>query len=81
MHAAAGALARCGLWPELSAAAGVAGLRDIVRSGAEVPERSVCIMTSSGMKIPSPYASTPVTFAGDWDVVDSYLEGVAAPVG
>jgi len=81
MYAAAEAMARCGLWPELSAAAGVAGLRDVVRSGAEVPERSVCIMTSSGMKIPSPYAVVPVTFADDWGVVDAYLDGVAAPVG
>jgi len=81
LHATAGAMARCGLWPELSAAAGVAGLRDVVRSGAEVPKRAVCIMTSSGMKIPSPYASEPVAFTGDWDVVDGYLDGVAAPVG
>jgi len=80
LHAASQALARCGLWPELSAAAGVAGLRDLVRAGVESPGTAVCIATSNGIKIPTSYVTPPVPFTGDWDVVDHYVEGVGATV-
>ena len=46
---AQGELARAGLWAELSAAAGLAGLRSL---GAQAPDDGpvVCVSTSSGFK-------------------------------
>ncbi|WGX99284.1 pyridoxal-phosphate dependent enzyme [Nocardioides sp. L-11A] len=73
LAAAARALAHSGLWPELSAAAGVAGLRGLVGSGEPAPRRAVCIMTSNGIKMPLGSTTPPAEFAGDWGLVESYL--------
>lgn len=78
LHRASKALAHCGIWPELSAAAGVAGLRDFVRSSAGAPGTAVCISTSSGIKMPSDYVASPVPFEGDWAVVETHLQGVVS---
>ncbi|MEU6717492.1 pyridoxal-phosphate dependent enzyme [Nonomuraea sp. NPDC046802] len=43
-------LARLGMWQELSASAGVAGLRQMVASGTRFEGPVVCLCTSSGFK-------------------------------
>jgi threonine synthase len=50
MLAAQAALGRQGLWPELSGAASLAGLRQAVAGGARFEGPVVCIMTSTGFK-------------------------------
>lgn len=50
MAAAQRAMARAGLWQELSGAAGVAGLRTYLERGGTLDGPVVCIATSSGFK-------------------------------
>jgi threonine synthase len=50
MLAAQTALARQGLWAELSGAAGLAGLRQAIAGGMRFDGPVVCLMTSTGLK-------------------------------
>lgn len=76
MLAAQSALGRQGLWPELSGAAGLAGLRQALVEGARFDGPVVCLMTSSGLKdqgLPVP-ALPPVS--PDWGAVRQTLKDV-----
>ncbi len=50
LHRARDALSREGIWQELSGAAGVAGLRELVEQGEGISGPVVCLATSSGFK-------------------------------
>ncbi|MFF9894843.1 pyridoxal-phosphate dependent enzyme [Streptomyces longispororuber] len=79
MAAARGELARGGLWAELSAAAGLAGLRQLgpVAGAGEGPV--VCVVTSSGFKdrdlLPADGPGRRVVTEADWDTVVRRLGG------
>ncbi len=76
MLAAQAALGRQGLWPELSGAAGLAGLRQMVAGGVRPDGPVVCLMTSSGFKdqgLPVPHLP-PVS--PDWNAVRQTLKEV-----
>ncbi|UCM86943.1 threonine synthase [Streptomyces marincola] len=70
LRAARDELARAGLWAELSAAAGLAGLR-AVGGGDDGPV--VCVSTSSGFKDRSVGTLTTEPIAGDWESVSRRL--------
>ncbi|KUF17301.1 threonine synthase [Streptomyces silvensis] len=77
MAAARDELARGGVWGEVSAAAGVAGVRQLARGGWAVEGPVVCVSTSSGFKdrdllaVPATGAVDP----GDWAGVERRLRG------
>ncbi|GGR76978.1 hypothetical protein GCM10010252_14480 [Streptomyces aureoverticillatus] len=75
MAAARAELARSGVWAELSAAAGLAGLRQLGRVDGEGPV--VCVSTSSGFKDRDLLASGPsaVVDPEDWAGVERRLRG------
>lgn len=76
MAAARDELAAQGLWFELSAAAGLAGLR--AHGSADVDGPVVCVATSSGFKDIAT-ASRDVTYGpmpGDWETVRTALKAV-----
>jgi threonine synthase len=76
MLAAQTVLGRQGLWPELSGAAGLAGLRQMVAGGLRLDGPVVCLMTSTGLKdqgLPEPQIP-PVS--PDWDAVRQTLKDV-----
>ncbi|MFI2609472.1 pyridoxal-phosphate dependent enzyme [Kitasatospora sp. NPDC018619] len=65
-------LARAGLWTELSAAAGLAGLRSLGEpEPAEGPV--VCVSTSSGFKDKGVGTRTTAPVAPEWDAVERRL--------
>lgn len=72
MAAARAELARNGVWAELSAAAGLAGLRQLGRT-EEGPV--VCVSTSSGFKDQDLLAAGPSAAVDpeDWDAVERRL--------
>ncbi|MFD0417590.1 pyridoxal-phosphate dependent enzyme [Streptomyces sp. NPDC127108] len=75
MAAARSELARNGVWAELSAAAGLAGLRQL---GAPDDGPVVCVSTSSGFKDQDLLAAgpSPVVDPEDWDAVERRLRQV-----
>ena len=79
--AAQAALAQQGLWVEMSAAAGLAGLRQAVSTGAEFAGPVVSIITSSGFKdVDVGMQSVPVV-TPEWKAVATVLQaryGIAA---
>ncbi|MFI6943641.1 pyridoxal-phosphate dependent enzyme [Streptomyces sp. NPDC050418] len=72
LRAAQQELAAQGLWVELSAAAGLAGLRGIRPSEVEGPV--VCVTTSSGFKDKAVGAREVAAVDPSWDAVRSRLE-------
>jgi threonine synthase len=75
LHAARTELAHQGLWPELSAAAGLAGLRSC---GEEFDGPVVCVSTSSGFKDKTlgTHPSRPVDPEDGWAQVERRLRAV-----
>jgi threonine synthase len=76
MLAAQTVLGRQGLWPELSGAAGLAGLRQLIAGGLHPDGPVVCLMTSTGLKdqgLPVPHLP-PVS--PDWNAVRQTLKDV-----
>lgn len=65
-------LAHAGLWHEISAAAGLAGYRQLQNQDFEGPV--VCIATSSGFKDIGVGAQPPKIINPHWDVVRRHLE-------
>lgn len=81
LEAARTELAHQGLWFEVSAAAGLAGLR-AVEAGPEPWEPGgpvVCIATSSGFKDRSVGTRTTEPAPGDWDAVRRRLHAAGIP--
>ncbi len=72
MRAAQGELAAAGLWVELSAAAGLAGLRQ----AGDVEEPVVCVSTSSGFKDTSVGSRVSEPDDPAWDQVCRRLRAV-----
>lgn len=75
MATAQSTLGRFGLWQELSGASSVAGLSNLLATGARFDGPVVCICTSSGFKdkgLCDP-RSTEV-LAPDWNSISSYIE-------
>jgi threonine synthase len=71
--AAQRALAREGLWQELSGAIGVAGLRGALASGRRFAGPVVCIATSSGFKDRDAGQQAIPAVAPDWATVSGVL--------
>ena len=69
LRQAQGALAREGLWQELSGAIGVAGLREAVAAGRRFDGPVVCIGTPSGFKDTGVGRDTLPTVAPEWATV------------
>jgi len=69
LRQAQGALAREGLWQELSGAIGVAGLREAVAAGRRFDGPVVCIGTSSGFKDIGVGRDMLPTVAPEWATV------------
>lgn len=67
------ALAREGLWQELSGAIGVAGLREAVAAGRRFDGPVVCIGTSSGFKDINVGKATIPIVAPEWDTIAATL--------
>lgn len=68
------AMGRLGLWPEVSGAAAVAGLRQAARQGMRLEGPVVCIMTSSGFKDQTlPITSPLETVEPTWEGVRRHL--------
>lgn len=78
MLAAQAALARQGLWAELSGAAGLAGLRQTIATGTRFNGPVVCIMTSTGLKdqgVPPPSIPPVVpSYEGVRQVLKDYYQ-------
>lgn len=70
---AQGALAREGLWQELSGAIGVAGLRAATAAGRQFDGPVVCIATSSGFKDIGVGEATIPTVAPEWGAIAATL--------
>jgi threonine synthase len=73
IEAAQAALARTGLWGEMSAAAGLAGIRQAVLSGEQFDGPVVAIATSSGFKDDSVGQQAIPVVAPEWDAVAATL--------
>jgi len=67
------AMAQIGLWQELSGAAGLAGLRSLVKSDRAPSGPVVCIATSSGFKSLAEPAGDVAEVAPDWPAVRAAL--------
>jgi threonine synthase len=73
MYAANRELSRTGMWAELSSAAGIAGLKQVVASGERFDGPVVAISTSSGFKDINVGRDRMPTAGGDWDEVRRVL--------
>ena len=71
--AAQAAMARTGLWTELSGAAGLAGLRQMAARGMTFDGPVVMIVTSSGFKDVGVGGQTVPTVAPEWSAVAEVL--------
>ncbi|WP_432094033.1 threonine synthase [Streptomyces sp. bgisy100] len=76
LTAAQAELSRSGLWPELSAAAGLAGLRGLGDRSGPV----VCVSTSSGFKDRGVGEAAAEPVGPDWDAVAARLRKAGLPV-
>jgi threonine synthase len=74
MLAAQTVLGRQGLWPELSGAASLAGLRRASAGGMRFDGPVVCIMTSTGLKDQGLPAPDIPPIAPDWEAVRQTLK-------
>lgn len=70
------ALARQGLWPELSGAAGLAGLRQALAGGLRPEGPVVCLMTSTGLKDQGLSVPPLPPVSPDWSAVRQTLKDV-----
>ncbi|MEV4364856.1 pyridoxal-phosphate dependent enzyme [Nonomuraea sp. NPDC049625] len=73
-------LARAGMWQELSASAGVAGLRQMIASGARFDGPIVCLCTSSGFKDKNVGQGTWQAGDADWTSIRRELHRQGLPV-
>lgn len=73
LTAAQHAMARAGLWQELSGAAGLAGLRSLTDEGEAPNGPVVCIATSSGFKSLDGSAPPVVESAAEWPAVEAAI--------